>query len=125
MSEKVVYFTAAALPSAAELVDIAAIEAVADARYTVDVRNGLASMDYGSGEDTDFVYAASATGLSGCPTAYQSGYTLFDQDDPPEPDLIATKGTVDDGEVMASTGDAGDITFSVADNVVTASFTAA
>lgn len=128
---KIVYFTAGAVPTAAELADIALIEGQIAKPHTLDVRNANSSMAYGAGDDVDYDYVASANGRasSPVPTAYQSVGAEWDQDDPPDPAYMGgtgeTQAVVRDGDTFANTGSpAGTITITVTDGTATAEFVA-
>jgi hypothetical protein len=74
---KVIYFTAGAVPTTAEKLAIAALNARAAEELTVSVRNGLASNSYGAGiESADYVMGTR-------PAAYSSTETF-----PALPDTI-------------------------------------
>lgn len=113
--EKIVYFTAGAVPTSGELADIAKLNAAAEAPYVVLVSSAKGDTKYGEHLiDADYVAGTPPTAYSAVPT--------IDPDNMPILGLPDTSGVVTDGQTFAVTG--GTVTMHVADNVVTATFAA-
>ncbi len=115
----IVYFTAGSKPTADELADIAALNALAEQPYIVLVANGAQNAKYG--ETNRLIPCDYAAGT--IPTIYDA-IPEFDIDSPPNPgNLPDNQGVVTDGETFAVTG--GTVTIHVAAGVVTATYAVA
>jgi len=100
MTQRIIYFTAAAKPTSGELLEIAGLNDAAAAKYEVLVRNKLNSNDYGSGpEECDFV--------AGDPPSAYSEVTVFDVDEEPialgEDETVAVENSAASNTVDGTT----------------------
>ncbi len=116
-TKKVIFFTAGKTATAGEIADIAKLNAVAEAQYSVSVMNGAADTKYGETNrlaPCDFVAGT-------IPTVYNAKDTI-DPDAIPNQALTATQAIVEDAQALAVpvTGTyATTATVSVVDGVVT------
>lgn len=116
MAEKVVYFTAGPVPTAGELADIAALNAVSLPQYETLVVNGAANSEYGAGRLTPCDFVAGTI-----PEAYDE-VAEIDPDAIPNTALTATQAIVNDEDEFEVTG--GIVTVTVVAGVATMEFTA-
>jgi len=116
MAQKIIYFTAGAVATAEELSEIAALNALAETPYLVQVSN--AAVPAGLGKDSegaeiieqcDFVAGS-------IPAAY-SEIAEFDPQNPPAPDLPDDQAVVTDGGTLNVDGVS--VTLAVSGNAVT------
>jgi hypothetical protein len=100
MTQRIIYFTAAAKPTSGELLEIAGLNDAAAAKYEVLVRNKLNSNDYGAGpEECDFV--------AGDPPSAYSEVNVFDVDEEPitlgEDETVAVENSAGSNTVDGTT----------------------
>ncbi|QZA70453.1 hypothetical protein AH03_40 [Erwinia phage AH03] len=110
MTDKIIYFTASEKATTAEIADIAALNAITEPYYALQVRNGRVPNVWGSLETADYVAGT-------IPDAYED-VPVIDPDSPPAPGLSDTQAIVSTGQVV--TIGTATYTFTVVDNVITA-----
>ena len=106
MAQKILYFTAGAVPTAPEATEIAALRALTEAPFQVLVKNGEVLPQYGNTEeveDCDYV--------AGTPPTEYSEYDVYTAD------LTEGYAIVTDGQVVEITG--GSVELTVVDGVIT------
>lgn len=115
MTSKILYFTAGQYPTTEELADIQKLNDAAEQPYSVNVMNAAADVKYGPLlKDCDYVAGS-------VPEPYSEVATI-DPDNLPVQGLKSTQAVVNSGQTYNVTG--GTVTLTVADNAVTATFTA-
>lgn len=121
--KRIIYFTAAQVPSSLELADIAALNGIAEKPYEVIVMHSDLDTLYGANPlVADFVAGT-------IPDAYKDEgtpiYSTFSITAPPNPpNLPATQCVVSDTQVLA-TSDGGTVTLTIVAGVITSAVYAA
>ena len=115
MTKKIIYFTAGPLPTVEEAADIAKLNAVTEAPYSVAVRNSQVPLSSGGPtEDCDFVAGSIPAPYDNDDEEEGKIYPEIDPDDIPTVALSATQAVVSDGQTLLG------YTFTVVDSVITA-----
>ncbi|WP_019170675.1 hypothetical protein [Pseudaminobacter salicylatoxidans] len=116
-TKKIIYFTAGSAVTSAEKADIAALNALTEPAYSVQVSNGAVSSGLGKTgagnsvlETCDYVAGSAPADYGVIPT--------FDPDDPPAPDVGASRAVVENGQSL-TIGES-TYTFTITDGAITA-----
>lgn len=132
MTQKIVYFTAGAVPTVEEAADIEALNALTQPPYAVKVSNGSVPPNLGmrpnpdpdpEPEDPEIVpVLMDCDFVAGTIPADYDGLPVFDPQNPPDPNpLPGNQAVVTDGQELEVEG--GTVTLSVEDGIVSATFT--
>lgn len=115
--KKIIYFTAGAVVTSGEKADIAALNALAEPAYQVQVSNGSVLPNLGKTDEGGNVIEASDYVAGTIPDDYE-GIDVFDPDAPPPPDVGTDKAIVADAQVLTLGEET--FTFTIEDGEITA-----
>jgi len=116
-TKKIIYFTAGSVVTSAEKADIAALNALAVPAYSVQVSNGSVPAGLGKTSDGGPVLETCDYVAGSAPAEY-SDLPTFDPDDPPAPDVGASRAVVADGQEIEIGGTT--YTFTITGGAITA-----
>lgn len=116
-TKKIIYFTVGPAVTAGEAADIAALNALTEPAYSVQVSNGAVPPNLGKNSEGGNVIEACDFVAGTIPDDYD-GVDTIDPDAPPAPDVGDDRAVVSNGQELTIGGST--YTFTIADGAITA-----